>query len=80
MGNINLADAKSRLSELVERAVAGDTVSILRRGKPVAQITAISVPRKPVDIKVLRALTATMPRQSVAAKPLIRMMREESRY
>jgi prevent-host-death family protein len=80
MGNVNLADAKSRLSELVERVAAGDTVSILRRGKPVAQITAISAPRKPVDIEALRALTAAMPRQSEAAKSLIRMMRKESRY
>ena len=36
MRNVNLADAKANLSK---RAVAGETVRILRRGKPVADIT-----------------------------------------
>jgi hypothetical protein len=34
---INLADAKARLSELVDRVEAGDTIDILRRGKRVAR-------------------------------------------
>jgi hypothetical protein len=37
MEAVTLADAKARLSELVERAASGETVSITRRGKPVAQ-------------------------------------------
>jgi prevent-host-death family protein len=36
MGNVNLADAKAHLSELVARAASGETVCITRRGKPVA--------------------------------------------
>ena len=40
MITVSLANAKARLSELVERAAAGGAVCITRRGKPVAQITA----------------------------------------
>ena len=49
MRNVNLADAKAHLSKLVERAAAGDTVRIMRRGKPVAQITGIKSRRKRID-------------------------------
>lgn len=80
MGSVNLAEAKARLSELVERAIAGDTVRILRRGKPVAQITAVKEPRKPVDLKALRALTNAMPRQRESARTFLRKMRDENRY
>lgn len=80
MGSVNLAEAKARLSELVERAAAGDTVRILRRGKPVAQITAVKEPRKPVDFKALRALTSAMPRQSQSARTFLRRMRDDNRY
>jgi prevent-host-death family protein len=80
MAAVNLADAKARLSELVERAAAGDTVCIVRRGKPVAQITAIGAERKPVDLEALRALTKTMPRQDEPAGEFVRRMRDEARY
>ena len=50
---VSLADAKARLSELVERAAAGEVVCITRRGKPVAQITAVDSPRKRIDIAAL---------------------------
>lgn len=80
MDSINLADAKAHLSELVERAAAGEAVRITRRGKPVAQITAVDQPRKQVELPMLRALTATMPRQPEGARDLVRRMRDEDRY
>ncbi|MBU6298711.1 MAG: type II toxin-antitoxin system prevent-host-death family antitoxin [Alphaproteobacteria bacterium] len=80
MGNVNLAEVKARLSELVERAAAGDTVRIIRRGKAVAQITAIKDPRKPVDLRSLQALTKAMPRQKGTARKFVRKMRDDSRY
>jgi prevent-host-death family protein len=57
---VNLSDAKARLSELVERAEAGEDVTILRRGRAVARITAVERPRQPLDIEALRALTSKM--------------------
>ena len=46
MTRVSLAEAKAQLSKLVERAAAGETVCITRRGKPVAQIIAVDYPRK----------------------------------
>ena len=80
MRNVNLANAKAHLSQLVERAAAGDTVRITRRGKPVAQITAIRTPRKRIDLSALRALTDTMLVQRVAARDLVRRLRDQDRY
>ena len=80
MDSVNLAEAKAHLSELIERVMAGDTVRIVRRGKPVAQITAVETPRKPIDLRALRALTGAMPAQSEAARLLVRRMRDEDRY
>jgi len=80
MPDINLAEAKAHLSELVELAAAGDTVRILRRRKPVAQITAIATPRKRVDRAALRALTDSMPPLTDPALEWMRWVRGEERY
>ncbi|HYA06156.1 MAG TPA: type II toxin-antitoxin system prevent-host-death family antitoxin [Xanthobacteraceae bacterium] len=80
MKTVNLADAKARLSELVERASCGEVVRITRRGKPVAQITRIQSPRKPIDFAALKALTDRMPMQKQSAGDFIRKMRDTDRY
>ncbi|MDB5396740.1 MAG: hypothetical protein JWM91_4246 [Rhodospirillales bacterium] len=80
MESVNIADAKAHLSELVERAASGDPVCITRRGKPVAQLTAIGTPRKAIDLKTLQAVTEGMPMQSETAGDFIRRMRDEDRY
>jgi prevent-host-death family protein len=80
MAIINLADAKAHLSELVDRAQAGDSIDITRRGKPVARLTGVARPRKRVDATLLRALTATLPPQAAGAVDLVRSMRDGDRY
>ncbi len=80
MSSVNLADAKSHLSELVSQAEAGETVQILRRGKPVAQLTAISSPRKPIDLAWLASITEAMPFQEESAGDFVRAMRDSDRY
>jgi prevent-host-death family protein len=80
VGAITLADAKAHLSELVDRVEAGDSIDITRRGKPVARLTAVARPRKPIDAARLAALTATMPAQSPDAADLVRSMRDGDRY
>ncbi|SKB35749.1 type II toxin-antitoxin system Phd/YefM family antitoxin [Sphingopyxis flava] len=72
MDAINLADAKAHLSELVDRVEAGDSIDITRRGKPVARLTAVARPRKPIDAALLQSLTAAMPPQSQGAADLVR--------
>ena len=80
MRRVNLGDAKAHLSELVERAAMGDPVRIMRRGKAVAQITAVEKPRKRIDPSELRAMTNAMPLQRESAGDLVRRMRDEDRY
>jgi prevent-host-death family protein len=76
---ISLADAKAHLSELVDRVEAGDSIDITRRGKSVAQLTAIARPRKPINAGMLQALTASMPPQTQHAADLVRSMRDSDR-
>ena len=82
MGSVSIADAKTRLSELVVRAAGGETVQITRRGKPVAQIVAAKAPRKRIDIAALRAMVEKMPMQMQTGPvgEFIRRMRDEARY
>jgi len=80
MDAVSLADAKARLSELVDRVEAGESIEITRRGKSVARLTAVAPPRKPIDIASLKALTDEMPVQPVGAAEFVRSMRDGDRY
>ena len=80
MKEINLADAKAHLSELVDRVQAGNSIDITRRGKAVARLSAVSGPRKRINAPSLRALTETMPPQAENAADLVRSMRDGDRY
>lgn len=77
---LNLADAKARFSEVVNRAEAGETVDILRRGKLVARVVPVEAPKKMIDVERLRAFTATLPESKIPAAEFIRQMRDEDRY
>ena len=80
MDYVNLAEAKAHFSELVAQAQSGKTVCILRYGAPVAQLTGVETPHKPIELSALRALTQSMPKQPESAGEFIRQMRDESRY
>jgi prevent-host-death family protein len=82
MERINLADAKARLSEIVDRVEAGESIEIVRRGKPAARLVPPQQRRewKPVDVAALRALHARMPVQNESAGEFVRRMREDARY
>ena len=80
MRDVNLADAKAHLSALVEQAAAGEPVRIIRRGKPVAQLTSLQTPRKPIDPAALRAVTRRMPVRTQDAGTFMRAVRDQERY
>lgn len=80
MDPVSLADAKARLSELVDRVEAGDSIDITRRGKAVARLVAVAEPRKPIDLARLQAFTAGLPSSSKNAAELVRSMRDDDRY
>lgn len=58
MATVALAEAKARLSELIDRVAAGETVSITRRGKPVARLVAEAPMFKPIDADAMRRARA----------------------
>jgi prevent-host-death family protein len=63
---INIAAAKPRLSELVERAERGEVVRIARRGKPVVELRSIAQPAAPVE---WQAVIATLQDQPMWTPP-----------
>jgi prevent-host-death family protein len=77
---VNLAEAKARLSELVDRAAAGEPVEILRRGKPAARLVAARKAKKKVALDILEAATKDAPKQRESARKFIRRMRDDARY
>lgn len=80
MKSVSVAEAKTQLSSLVELAADGTSVRITRRGKPVAQITPLTAPRKRIDAATLRALVASMPPLKKPARDVVRQMRDDDRY
>jgi prevent-host-death family protein len=44
METVNINDAKTRLSQLVDKAAAGEDVVVSRNGKPLVRITRLDVP------------------------------------
>lgn len=82
MDIINVAEAKAQLSALLERAEAGETITIARRGVPVAVLAPVAKPRGKIDLAALRALTEGKP---IAEVPdghdnFVAWMRSGARY
>ena len=74
---IDLDDARNILADLVARVEAGDRITIARNGKAVALLIAFEPNRKKIDPAMLRALTASMPKDTTG---VVRTMRDEDRY
>ena len=51
---INLYEAKTRLSELVEAASQGQVVTIGKAGKPMARLGPIDTPRRRVRLGLMK--------------------------
>ena len=80
MSQINLAEAKARLSELVDRAAAGERIVITKRGKPVLEMIKPRPERQRFDLKALRRLTAGQPKQRQGGAEALRELRDQARY
>jgi len=50
---VNLYDAKTNLSELVDRAAAGEEIIIAKSGKPMARLGPLPGPRRKRTLGVL---------------------------
>jgi antitoxin (DNA-binding transcriptional repressor) of toxin-antitoxin stability system len=80
MVTVNLAQAKARLSELLDKVEAGEEITITRRGKPVAHICRIVPPKQPLPLEELAAFRARLQRWSKDSARLVREMRDDERY
>nr|WP_302675309.1 type II toxin-antitoxin system prevent-host-death family antitoxin [Sphingomonas sp. CL5.1] len=80
LDSINLADAKAHLSELIDRVEDGESIEILRRGKPVARLSSAHRAARPVIAAELRALTSGIKPQRTSAAEVVREMRDGDRY
>ena len=76
MVTVNLAQAKARLSELLDKVENGEAVVITRHGRAVANLSAVYTPKQPV--KPLAAFRARMPRLRRTSASLLREARDES--
>jgi prevent-host-death family protein len=74
MKKVNLSEAKTQLSALVDRVAAGETVLICRRNVPAAELRPVGKPRRtrrPVGLipgfKVPKSFFEPLPDEVVAA-------------
>lgn len=51
---LNLYDAKTRLSELVEAASHGETVVIAKAGRPLAKLGPVEASRRPLRLGLMK--------------------------
>jgi prevent-host-death family protein len=75
---VTVAEAKARLSSLLDAVEAGEAVVITRRGKPIAEL----VPRCSVRdlLPQLAALREALPEQQANGVETMRALRDDSRH
>ena len=54
MATVNIYDAKTRLSQLVDQAASGEDVVVSRNGKPLVRITQLNVPKRRIKFGLLK--------------------------
>jgi len=62
---IGLADAKARLSELIDRVEAGETVIIARNGLPVAEVRPVRHISPEDAVKKIRAIAKRVSKRNL---------------
>jgi prevent-host-death family protein len=61
MKPVNIYDAKTRLSQLVDMAAAGEDVVVSRNGKPLVRITALVPQKRRIKFGVLKGKVKIAP-------------------
>jgi prevent-host-death family protein len=51
---VNIYEAKTRLSQLVDKAASGEDVVVSRNGKPLVRITRLEPPRSRIRFGILK--------------------------
>lgn len=80
MENVGSFEAKTHLSQLLERVANGEEFTITKHGKPVARLVpAVAVPPKPNVQRVIEELKAFSKGNTLGKEITIREMIEEGR-
>jgi antitoxin (DNA-binding transcriptional repressor) of toxin-antitoxin stability system len=77
MVTVTLVEAKAHLSELLDKVESGEAVVITRHGRPVAQMSALARPKRP--LRPLASFRAKMPRLRKPSATLLRELRDAGR-
>ena len=84
MSTHSVAEAKNRLSELIDRALAGEDVTITRHGRPVVELRPVEAepgPVRPEDLDWLAARRVELgPAPAQDAGRLVSEMRDEGEH
>jgi len=80
MPEVSIAEAKTHFSALVDKALAGESVLITRRGKPIAKIVPVPTAKKAIKLGDLRSLTKDERVFGSNDDDFIRQFRDFDRY
>ena len=61
METVNIYDAKTRLSQLVDKAASGEDVVVSRNGKPLARITRLEGAKRRIRFGLLKGKLTVPP-------------------
>lgn len=78
METINVRNVRGQISRILDRVQAGEEVTIIRRGKPAAQIVAPQA--DPVQFQPRAALRDQVPPMEQPAESEVRWLRDDERY
>ena len=66
---IGLAQAKARLSEVIDRVLSGETIVIARNGEPVAELRPVRRESPEETVKRIRTIAKRVAKRNRAKEP-----------
>jgi prevent-host-death family protein len=78
MQEINIKEARSRFTAILESATKGEDIIITRRGKPIARLTRIN--EKSIPLGSLKEFRAKIDVKDTPLSDTVVRLREEERY
>ena len=77
MRTVSVAEAKARLSELLNSVESGEDILITRHGRAIARVTAPETPKQQLPLKRLALLRQKTSPWSEPSARLLRSVRDE---
>ena len=77
--NVAVYEAKSKLSELLDKVLAGKEIVITRHGEPIARLVPVSAPATPDRARAVREVRALSKRLNIRTGASLRKLIEEGR-